>query len=149
MPSTAWVTSLQDTYSPPYDLIKLACEFRLQGFNPPPAAIWTDSFGRTNLHRKEIDMHTRSMTLVVLLVLFAGAAAAQDYPMLNMVAEKVIEKYQRATCEQLWESRNQPKPEMEQRLVQFLRTDPQMRKVFIDKVSPTVVNKMFECGMVP
>jgi hypothetical protein len=94
-------------------------------------------------------MITRSLMVILALALFAGTTAAQDYPMLNMVAERVIEKYQRANCEQLWEARNQPKPEMEQRLVQLLRTDPQMRKVFIDKVSPTVVNKMFECGMVP
>ena len=32
---------------------------------------------------------------------FAGHAAA-DYPLMNMVADKVIQKYQSATGEQLW-----------------------------------------------
>lgn len=94
-------------------------------------------------------MIARSMTLIAVLVLFAGVAAAQDYPMLDMVAQRVIEKYQHSTCEQLWQAREQPKPEMEQRAVQFLRNNPEMRTVFIDKVAPTVANKMFECGMVP
>ena len=31
----------------------------------------------------------------------------------------------------------------------MLRDDPQMRKVFIDKVAAPIVNKMFECGLVP
>jgi hypothetical protein len=35
-------------------------------------------------------MITRSMMLVVVLFLFAGAAVAQDYPILNMVADRVI-----------------------------------------------------------
>jgi hypothetical protein len=94
-------------------------------------------------------MITRLMISVVVLLVFAGIAGAQDYSMLDMVAERVIQKYQQSTCEQLWQAREQPKPEMEQRAVQFLRNNPEMRQVFIDKVAATVANKMFECGMVP
>jgi len=87
--------------------------------------------------------------LVAGLVLLAGVAAAQDYPILNMVADRVIEKYSSATCEQVWQDKEKPKGEMEQRLIQMLRENPQMRQVFIDKVAAVVANKMFECGLVP
>jgi hypothetical protein len=94
-------------------------------------------------------MITRSMILIVVLFLFAGAAAAQDYPLLNMVADRVIEKYRSATCEQVWQDKEKPKGEMEKNLIKMLHDNPQMRQVFIDKVSATVANKMFECGLVP
>jgi hypothetical protein len=94
-------------------------------------------------------MITRSMMLVVVLFLFAGAAVAQDYPILNMVADRVIDKYRNATCEQVWQDKEKPKGEMEKSLIQMLRENPQMRQVFIDKVAATVANKMFECGLVP
>ncbi len=86
------------------------------------------------------------------VVLFAGVAVAQ-FPVMDRVADKVVQKYQSSTCEQLWQERAQgkgkPKPEMEQRAVQMLRQDPQMRQAFFAKVSAPIVNKMFECGMIP
>jgi TolA-binding protein len=94
-------------------------------------------------------MSKRIKMLVAGLVLLAGVAAAQDYPILNMVADRVIEKYNSATCEQIWQDKEKPKGEMEQRLIQMLRENPQMRQVFIDKVAAVVANKMFECGLVP
>lgn len=82
----------------------------------------------------------------------AGVAHAQ-YPVMDAVANKVVQKYQTSTCEQLWqekaEKQGQPKPEMEQRVIQLLRQDPQMRSAFFDKVSAPIVTKMFECGMIP
>jgi hypothetical protein len=86
-------------------------------------------------------------TLVAAL-LFAGVAAAQ-YPIADMIAEKVIQKYQQSTCEQLWQERSQPKPMMEQHLVQDLRANPPLREHFINKVAAPIANKMFECGMIP
>ena len=56
-------------------------------------------------------------------------------------------------CQQLWQEKAQgqgkPKPEMEQRAIQMLRQDPQMRQAFFNKVAAPIVNKMFECGMIP
>lgn len=94
-------------------------------------------------------MITRMLMTIVALALFAGAATAQDYPILNMVADRVNEKYRNATCEQVWQDKEKPKGEMEKNLIQMLRENPQMRQVFIDKVAATVANKMFECGLVP
>ena len=86
------------------------------------------------------------------VVLFAGVSVAQ-YPIMDAVANKVIQKYQTSTCEQLWQEKaqkqGQPKPEMEQRAIKALQGDPQMRQAFFAKVSGPIVNKMFECGMIP
>jgi hypothetical protein len=79
---------------------------------------------------------------------FAGHAAA-DYPLMNMVADKVIQKYQSATCEQLWAQKQQPKSEQEQRLIGLLKNDPQLRTAFMNKVAGPISNKMFDCGMIP
>jgi uncharacterized protein YifE (UPF0438 family) len=81
-------------------------------------------------------------------VLFAGVAAAQEYPIMNMVADRIIQKYQQATCE-LWKQRKKPKTQEEQNAIQLLKGDPQMRAAFINKVAAPIANKMFECGMIP
>lgn len=85
---------------------------------------------------------------VIPVLLFVGVAWAQ-HPILDEVAQKVVQKYQHSSCEQLWAQRGQPKPPAEQKVVQLLRDDPQMRREFIDRVAAPVANKMFECGMVP
>src|SRR5208337_2419622 len=80
---------------------------------------------------------------IVSALLLPALAGAQEYPIMNRVADKVIQKYLNASCEQLWEERGQPKPAMEQEAVQLLRDDPQMRQAFIDKVAAPIANKMF------
>jgi hypothetical protein len=88
---------------------------------------------------------------MVSIVLFASAASAQQFPMLDQVANKVVQKYQTSSCEQLWQEKAQKKPEspMEQKLVQMLHNDPSMRQEFFNRVSMPIVTKMFECGMIP
>ncbi len=82
-------------------------------------------------------------------VIFAGAALAQQYPIMDRVADKVIQKYQTSTCEQLAQAKGKPKSTQEQRAVQLLREDPNMRTAFLNKVAAPIANKMFECGMIP
>jgi len=89
------------------------------------------------------------MVSMVSALFLAAAAEAQDYPIMNRVADKVIQKYQNSTCEQLWQEKGQSKPPMEQELVQMLQGDPQMRAAFLNKVAAPIANKMFECGMIP
>ena len=83
-----------------------------------------------------------------LALLFTGVAGAQ-YPILDLMAEKVVQKYAQSTCEQLWEQRGKPKSPQEQEMIQMLRNDAQMRTAFIGKIAAPVANKMFECGMIP
>lgn len=79
------------------------------------------------------------------------AQPQEQYPILDRVAEKVIQKYQSSTCEQLWEKKSQKAPPTaeEQKVIQFLKSDPQMRTIFLNKVAPPIANKMFSCGMIP
>ncbi len=71
--------------------------------------------------------------------------------MVDMVANKVIQKYQTATCEQLWEqkAKKAPPTAQEQEAIAILKADPQLRTEFINKIAAPVANKMFECGMIP
>ena len=95
-------------------------------------------------------MNKRSTAGLVatMAVIFATVAYAQ-FPIMERVAEKVIQKYQSSSCEQLWAQKSQPKSEEEQRVIGFLKGDPQMRQAFLNKVAGPIANKMFECGMIP
>jgi hypothetical protein len=90
----------------------------------------------------------RKTVLLVASLGFAGAALA-DFPLMNMVADKVIQKYQSSTCEQLWAQKQQPKSAEEQRVISLLKSDPQLRTAFMNKVAGPISNKMFDCGMIP
>ena len=98
-------------------------------------------------------MSKKIIILTVAALGAVGVAYAQQFPIMDKVADKVIQKYQTASCQQLWQEKaqgqGQPKPEMEQRAIQMLRQDPQMRQAFFAKISAPIVNKMFECGMIP
>ena len=86
--------------------------------------------------------------LAVPALLVAGTALAQ-YPIMDMVADDVIQRYRDASCEQLWQDRGKPKSERAQQAIQMLRDDAQMRQAFIDRIAAPVANKLFECGLVP
>jgi hypothetical protein len=88
------------------------------------------------------------MLVAATAAVFAVVAYAQ-YPIMDRVADKVIQKYQTSSCEQLWQQKSQPKSEEEQRVIGFLKNDPQMRQAFLNKVAGPISNKMFECGMIP
>jgi hypothetical protein len=98
-------------------------------------------------------MNKRLWFVMVPMLLLTRISVAQQFPMVDKVADKLVQKYQQSSCEQLWQEKaqkqNQPKSEREQQAVQLLRTDPQMRAAFIDRVAAPIVNKMFECGMIP
>jgi hypothetical protein len=99
-------------------------------------------------------MLKRLLPVIMLPSLCLGSAArAEDFPVLDEIAQKVIAKYQNATCEQLWEEKakkqGQPKSEREQRAIEILRGDPQMQQAFFSQIATPVVTKMFQCGMIP
>jgi hypothetical protein len=98
-------------------------------------------------------MNKRTWAITAVAASFAAGIAYAQFPIMDKVADKVIQKYQSSSCQQLWAEKaagqGQPKPEMEQRVVQMLQQDPQMRQAFFAKVSGPIVNKMFECGMIP
>ncbi len=93
--------------------------------------------------------------LPLLAVNVAPTSAQQSQcPIMEKIAQKVIEKYQRFSCEQLAEQKKQPPPsgqqaEMMKKAVGMLKNDPKMRQQFLNKVAAPIANKMFECGMIP
>ena len=101
----------------------------------------------------------RSCCIVVLSVVsvlfFLGVGSAQEerYPIMERLSQKVIEKYQTSSCQEIAMMKAHPptgrKAAMEARAVEILRGDPQMRQEFINRVAPPIANKLFECGMIP
>ena len=94
-------------------------------------------------------MTTVTLLFSVLAATLVASTVHAQYPILDAVADRVVQKYQSASCEELWQKKSEPKSAEEQRVMQFLREDPQMRTAFFNKVSGPIVNKMFECGMIP
>ena len=99
-------------------------------------------------------MRQRLYLLAFAFVLLpVSVVSAQQYPILDKVAQKVIQKYQTSSCQQLAMQKSQPptgqKAAMEQRAVEILRNEPQMRTAFINQVAAPIANKLFECGMIP
>jgi hypothetical protein len=93
-----------------------------------------------------------SLVLLGVAALRSREAQAQgQYPMVDMIASKIVQKYTSSTCEQLWikKSEHTPPTMEEQRAITILRNDPQMRADFIGKIAAPIANKMFDCGMVP
>ena len=82
---------------------------------------------------------------------YVTVGSAQQYPIMDKIADKVIQKYQTSTCEQLWEKKSQKAPPtaQEKQAITMLKGDPQMRAAFINKIAAPIANKMFECGMIP
>ena len=106
-----------------------------------------------DMTRLEELMTKRLLWFAIVASLLSGGVAFAQYPLLDLAANKVIQKYQGSSCEQLWREKAQqegrPRPEQEQQAIQLLHEDPQIRAMFIERVAAPVVNKMFECGMIP
>jgi hypothetical protein len=81
-------------------------------------------------------------------LIVAGAASAQGM-LLDAAADKVIKKYQTATCDELKAQKKDPPSDKEKEAIEFLRNDSQARISFINKIAAPVLNKMFDCGMIP
>src|SRR5262245_31751668 len=79
------------------------------------------------------------LLVLVSVLLPVGLAWAQEsYPIMEKVAQKIIEHYQTSSCQQLAQQKSQPRTgpraQIEQRAIQLLRNDPQMRTAFLNRV---------------
>jgi hypothetical protein len=86
--------------------------------------------------------------LFVSALIVARAAAAQDM-LVDAAADKVIKKFEAATCDELKAQRKEPPSEKEKIALDLLRDDRKARVAFIDKIAAPVLNKMFECSIIP
>ena len=93
------------------------------------------------------------LAFVSVLLPMGLARAQESFPIMEKVAQKVMEHYQTSSCQALAQQKSQPptgeKAQLEQRAVQLLRDDPQMRTEFLNRVAAPIANKLFECGMIP
>ena len=96
-------------------------------------------------------MKKRSYLFTAVLALLFVTFAIAQHPMLDQVANKVVAKYQSSTCQQLMQQKaqNTPPSPAEQKAMEMLRTDPQMRHEFVGIVADQVVDKLIQCGMIP
>ena len=90
---------------------------------------------------------TTSIAVGIAALILVGGASAQGM-LLDAAADKVITKYQTATCDQLKEQKNEPPSDKQKEAIEFLRNDAQARTSFIDKIAAPVLNKMFDCGII-
>jgi len=83
----------------------------------------------------------------------ANAPGPQQYPIVDKIADRIVQKYQGSTCQQLDQERAQKqaaqRPPEEQRAITILQNNPQVRQEFINRIAAPIANKMFECGMIP
>jgi hypothetical protein len=102
----------------------------------------------------------RSYLMVILLLLLmlalkvpSASTQQSEYPMMDKIAQKVIDKYHNSSCEELKAQKQQPadpqQAAMKQKVVGLLKSDPKMREQFLNKVAAPIANKMFECGLIP
>jgi hypothetical protein len=86
--------------------------------------------------------------IFVAAVIVAGAVAAQGV-LVDAAADKVIKKYQAATCDQLKVQASEPPTAKEKVALDLLWKDPKARVAFVNQIAAPVLNKMFECSMIP
>jgi hydroxymethylglutaryl-CoA reductase len=83
----------------------------------------------------------------------AGAAMAQSGMLVDYAADQMVTKFQTSSCEELKADKEKPKTDEQKAKAQsakeFLQNDAQARTAFVNKVAAPVLNKMFECGMLP
>jgi hypothetical protein len=90
------------------------------------------------------------LTALLLAFLYVTVAVAQ-HPVVDAVANKVVQKYQTSSCQQLMQQKAQKQPPSagEQKAMEMLKNDAQMRHEFVGIVADQVVDKLIQCGMIP
>jgi hypothetical protein len=110
-------------------------------------APWQD-VETSQLHKERNVSKSIGVALFVSSVMIAGAAAAEGM-LVDAAADKVIKKFEAATCDQLKAQKDEPPSEEKKIALDLLRDDPKARVAFVDKIAAPVLNKMFECNMIP
>ena len=85
------------------------------------------------------------------LVTISGTQAQDPHPILDKLANKVIQKYQSASCQELQAKKaaNAPPSPAEQKAIEYLKSNPQARTDFINQIAAPIANKLFDCGLIP
>lgn len=94
-------------------------------------------------------MFKRACLVAFAAVVIYWTVAFAQHPGVDAIANKVVQRYQQSSCEQLLQKKNEPKSPQEQKFIEMLRKDSQIRTEFLQKVAAPIANKMFECGLIP
>ena len=94
-------------------------------------------------------MIKRTCLLALLLIVVYWSVGRAQGKLMDMMANKVIQRYQQAQCDQLSRLKAEPKSNEEQTFIQTLKNNSELRQAFISKVAPPIANRMFECGLIP
>jgi hypothetical protein len=91
--------------------------------------------------------------VVASAILLSSAPAVAQYPIVDQAAASIVQKYNNSSCADLAAERlaaaSAPTNPMKQRAGLMLQQDAGARAEFVNKVAPTVVNKMIVCGFIP
>jgi hypothetical protein len=97
-----------------------------------------------------------SLVMAIFLATSFGSnvfAQKSKYPLMEEIAQSVVQKYQSATCRDLQRHvTKEPtgqEAEFREAAIRLLENNAEMRKEFINRVAAPIVNKLFECGMIP
>jgi len=73
--------------------------------------------------------------IMSIFLIAIGGTAQEQHPMLDQLANKVIQKYQTSSCQQLAQQKQEPPSPEKVKAIQFLNTDPTLRTYFINKIA--------------
>lgn len=88
-----------------------------------------------------------------------GVVLPNPEDLLDLAANLVIQKYQNTSCEEL--SKMKPQSDkssqtggktqevLQEKAIELLRQNPEIREEFINRVAPPIANKMFDCKVIP
>ncbi|HKR88201.1 MAG TPA: hypothetical protein VJS38_08480 [Phenylobacterium sp.] len=83
----------------------------------------------------------------------AALAQAQQHPMVEAAATRIVQKYQSSSCQQLAAERQAPKTAEKEAAIkkvgELMRQDAQVRHEFVSKAAAPIVDKMIVCGFIP
>ena len=94
-------------------------------------------------------MIKRTCLFVLLVIVVHWSVGRAQSAIVDVIANRVIQRYQQASCNQLSKLKAEPKSDEEQTFIQTLKNNSEIRQAFISKVAPPIANKMFECGLIP
>ncbi|MGE5656989.1 MAG: hypothetical protein ACM37W_10265 [Actinomycetota bacterium] len=99
-----------------------------------------------------------ALTSLAIVVTSCESFAPKE-ALLDAAANFVIDKYQKASCEEVAQMQPQSasssktdagkKGDLPAKAIEMLQKDPQMRQEFINRVAGPIANKMFECNLIP
>jgi len=100
-------------------------------------------------HDEERNMRKIIGSVVFVTALVAAGAVAAQGMLVEAAANKVIQKYQTASCDELKAQKGEPPSEKVKMAMTLLRDDPKARVAFVNQIAAPVLNKMFECNIIP